>query len=61
MSFLFEQGHDLVFSNSYGPVREALTSMLETEAAMQLAKSRIDRAPGKNPTTSGTGYIAPEE
>lgn len=44
MSFLVEQGHDAVFSNSYRTAREALNTKLEVEAAKQLAKARIEKA-----------------
>lgn len=43
MAFLVGQGHEAVFSESYRSVRDALTSKMETEAAKQMAKSRIER------------------
>ena len=46
MSFLVEQGHDAVFSQSYRSAREALTSKLENEAAKMLAKARLEKAGG---------------
>lgn len=44
MSFLVEQGHDAVFSESYRTARDALNSKIEIEAAKQLAKTRLERA-----------------
>lgn len=46
MSFLVEQGHDAVFSESHRSARQALTSKLEVEAAKALAKRRLERARG---------------
>lgn len=44
MEYLVEQGHDVVHSESYQTTREALSGKLETEAANQLAKERLERA-----------------
>lgn len=44
MSFLVEQGHNAVFSESYRSARAALMSKMETEAAKQMAKSGIERS-----------------
>lgn len=59
MSFLVEQGHDAVFSESYRSAREALASKMEVEAAKQLAKARIDRAAKKG--KGGAGGAAQDE
>ena len=44
MSFFVEKGNDAVFSKSYRSARDALTSMMETEAAKRLTKARLERA-----------------
>lgn len=48
MAFLVEQGHDAVFSESYRSAREALTSKIETEAAKEMARARMERSRGAN-------------
>lgn len=55
MSFLVEQGHDPVFSESYRTAREALSSKLEIEAAKQLAKARLERAGSRAQSGGGRG------
>ena len=59
MSFIVDQGHDSVFSESYRTAREALTTKLETEAAKVLSKARLERATGsKGVGSSNTGTIS---
>ena len=53
MAFLVEQGSDAVHSNTYKAAREALKTKLETAAAKQLAKSRLDRANKKKSRGKG--------
>lgn len=53
MSFLVEQGHEVVLSQSYRSSREALTSKLETESGKQLAKARLQRARCRGASQSG--------
>ena len=48
LSFLVEQGHDAVFSESYRSARTALTAKMETEAAKMLAKARRERASSRS-------------
>lgn len=43
-AFLVEQGHDAVYCYSYKTARIYVTGRLETEAAKQLAKLRIEKA-----------------
>lgn len=52
MSFLVEQGHDAVFSESYRSARKALTSKMEIEAAKMLAKARLERISGGRASAS---------
>ncbi|PXF49273.1 hypothetical protein BWQ96_00847 [Gracilariopsis chorda] len=44
MAFLVEQGHNAVHSESYRTAREALSTKLEFEAAMQLPNNRLGKA-----------------
>lgn len=55
MSFLVEQGHDAVHSSSYRTARENLTGKLETEAAKQLAKLRLEKAKRKKGSGGASG------
>lgn len=61
MSFLVEQGHDAVFSESYRSARQALTSKLEIEAAKMLAKARLAKATGGKSTGTGSTTGGPSE
>lgn len=60
MSFLVEQGHDAVFSESYRTAREALTTRLETETAKQLAKTRMEKVAGNKGTGGSSGAARSE-
>lgn len=46
MSFLVEQGHDAMFSESYRSARTSFTRKMEVEEAKRLAKDRIEKASG---------------
>ena len=59
MSFLVEQGHDAVFSQSYRSAREALTNKLEDGASKMLAKARLAKATGNKNT--GPPYAGPTD
>lgn len=55
MSFIVNQGHDAVFSESYRSTREALTSNLEVEAAKNISKARLERPKSKPNESAGQG------
>ena len=61
MAFLVEQGSDAVHSGVYKSVREALTGKLESEAAKQLAKARLDRTNKKKKGKGGATGAADSE
>jgi hypothetical protein len=55
MSFLVEQSHDAVHSDSHRSVRESLNQRLETEAAKMLAKTHLERVVGSGTSGSRSG------
>ena len=59
ISFLVEQVHDAVFSESHRSAREALTNKLEVEAAKMLAKARLEKATGNK--NNGSPYAGPSD
>lgn len=48
MTFMVNQGHDVVHSDSYRTILETLTVKLELEAAKQLSKARLDTSISRN-------------
>lgn len=61
MAFLVEQGHDAVHSSSYRTTRENLTGRLETEAAKQLEKLRLEKDTNKKKKGGGAGGAAGDD